>query len=99
MLITVTYQIPWGINATGIRFAWIRLNGTTGNRVAYIGSDASGSTDITCLNGAATFALDNNQFFEVWVYQGSGTSLDIGNVGGGVDTGYGTRIQITRINP
>lgn len=99
VLVSVTYQVPWAANAAGIRFSWIRINGIVGNRVGYVGTMGVQFGDITCNNGSAVFALDNNQYFEVWVYQSSGGSLNIGNVGGGIDTGFGTRIQIARLNP
>lgn len=98
-LVTVAYQILWQTDTHGIRFAWIRINGITGNRVGYVGLSASGNTDVTVINGAANFALDNGQYFEVWCYHSSNTSLTIGGSAGGVDAGYGNRIQITRMNP
>lgn len=94
----VNYQVIWQQAQGGIRFTWIRWNGSAGNRLGYCGID-SVSGDVTGNTGSAIVGLDNGQFFEVWCYQTSSQSITIGQGTGGADTGYANRIQITRLNP
>lgn len=58
---------------------------------------------LTAGTGNVSVALDNGQYFEVWCYQSSGASLNIGVTAGvtagGIDAGYANRIQIARLNP
>lgn len=70
-------------NATGRRFALIKLNGTT-----YIGQDETfaGSANYPALNFTSLYVLAVNDYVEIEVYQDSGGNLDTyGSAGIGVE--------------
>lgn len=101
IMLQVNFQVAWsGGYTNGIRFAWIRWNGSLGNRIGYSAiGPVPVTNEITVNNGSGIVGLDANQFFEVWCYQSTGVTLTTGASGSGADAGYANRIQITRLNP
>jgi hypothetical protein len=95
--ITVSYLISYETNSAGHRFGWISFNGSGAERLAYSTINAC-SGDITTVAGSATMTLGVGQYFQVYTWQTSGTTLTANAGGaGGLSAGYGGNIQITRI--
>lgn len=79
---TLSTTIEFNTTSTaGHRIAWILKNST--ERVAQqsqVAATQNGGTgnETTVLNLSVPIVLDNNEFFEVWSYQDSGSTLTIG---------------------
>lgn len=77
---TINATVAFNLNATGVRLLYILVNGTT--RYAEVLYPAVSANDAAVLNAGATVSLANNEYFEVWAFQTTGISLNIGQFGG-----------------
>ncbi len=55
----------------------------------------AGATDFDVQNVNTTIALQPGDYFQVWVWQNSGSNVGIGNASGGMSSGYSVRLQAT----
>ena len=97
LTVIISTTIAWDNVSGGARAVYITRNGdsTTGtNRMAEFDVDA-GTTDFDVQNVNTTIALQPNDYFQVWVWQNSGSNVGIGNASGGMNSGYSVRLQAT----
>ena len=92
----VSYQIAWdNASAVGNRSQWISVNGDIStNRFAMQDITATG-TDYDVYSGSATIQLTAGSYFQIYCWQDSGASLNMGGAFGGMATSYSTRVQFT----
>jgi hypothetical protein len=90
VMCTISFTVSFTSNGTGVRQAWIVVNGANNvGRFAYI--SLSG---LDILAGSATIVLNNGETFGINTWQTSGATASVGGAVGGMDTGFSTRIQI-----
>jgi len=97
LTVIISTTVAWDNVAGGARVVYITRNGdsTTGtNRMAEFDVDA-GATDFDVQNVNTTIALQPGDYFQVWVWQNSGSNVGIGNASGGMSSGYSVRLQAT----
>jgi hypothetical protein len=92
----VSYYVNFSANATGARISWITLNGNLNSRLAYNNLNNAG-TQPTFMSGSAVVTLATNDYFEIYTYQLSGTSLTLNADTGGTSGGTGGKIQVTML--
>jgi hypothetical protein len=78
----VDYSLSFSTNNTGGRVFWIQYNGTSNQRFAYFNTNATNG-DITKYSGSSIITMANNEYFQVYAYQTSGSALTMGGPNGG----------------
>ena len=97
LTVVVSTTVGWDDVAGGARAVYITRNaGSTNGQARLAESDVdSGSADFDVQNISCSFALQPGQYFSVWVWQNSGQNVGIGNLSGGMETGYSVRLFAT----
>lgn len=97
LTVIVSATVGWDNVSGGARAVFITRNAGSTNgqaRIAEIDVDAD-STDFDVQNISCSFALPPSQYFSVWVWQNSGGNVGIGNLTGGMSSGYSVRLFAT----
>jgi hypothetical protein len=84
---TASANVQFEVNAGGIRYAYIRKNGTTRVSEIIYDKNPDGTYVSTLHIETGTLALTSSDYLEVIVYQNSGTELDIGAASGTIKDG------------
>jgi len=71
----ITGQVRFAANATGVRAAYIRLNGVT--YIAVSGRPSASAVNINDIVVTTLYDLAINDYVEILVYQNSGATLDV----------------------
>lgn len=91
----VSYSIAFNnFNQGGFSTTWFEINGDANAR---IGMDVRRFEQNHAISGSAFFALPNNEYFTLKIYQNSGGNLTIGGGTRGMPTGFSNLMQITII--
>ena len=99
--VAISYTICFGVNGTGVRYAWLELSSTSQaqsyqKRIAQTGCIPI-SNDGTPLSTSATLSLAANETVVLKGWQTSGGNLGVNTGAAGMAVGYGVKIQFTRI--
>jgi hypothetical protein len=84
--------ISWASNATGLRYAYFQLNGTTYTTLAKKDQNGGGGID-DYMSWCGQYSLAANDFVKLVVFQNSGGSLNLKSA-----SAYSPRFSMTRIS-